>query len=387
MDIPFMTLFAHQPAHRRTVPRLGSWWPGILFAVLGVAAAVGAQAQVVVGGNRAPSVSVDLTVLDGLGAAPTLPQLFGASRNGGAQPVAAPPAPRISAPTVHQPSTKSARTAKRVKAHRVVHRKSKSRTRLAHAPAPRPPITTSSSKANLRLIPPGTQTVSTTRATHDQPVIAQPIRTASVTLTPPAPAPMPKELPQAAEAPPPPVLPSTPAHEEAPKALPPSQARDDSAPVSLMAAQPSVGQTTEADTRAVPKPPPAPAPVAATPAPAPTPAPLQVASAPATVGPPNTIKFGPGLTDLPPSSQPVLDTVAARLIASDALRVQLVARATGGADQAMEARRISLARAVAVRAYLIDKGVPRLRMDVRALGNRADDGPVNDQVDLLILSQ
>jgi outer membrane protein OmpA-like peptidoglycan-associated protein len=53
----------------------------------------------------------------------------------------------------------------------------------------------------------------------------------------------------------------------------------------------------------------------------------------------------------------------------------------------MEARRVSLARAVAVRAYLIEKGVRSLRIDVRALGNRADTGPVADQVDLLVVSQ
>jgi outer membrane protein OmpA-like peptidoglycan-associated protein len=101
----------------------------------------------------------------------------------------------------------------------------------------------------------------------------------------------------------------------------------------------------------------------------------------------NTVKFAAGATDLPASSQPVLDTVAAKLLGDDALRVQLVAHATGGTEQAMEARRVSLARAVAVRAYLIDKGVRSLRMDVRALGNRADDGPATDQVDLLIVSQ
>jgi outer membrane protein OmpA-like peptidoglycan-associated protein len=83
----------------------------------------------------------------------------------------------------------------------------------------------------------------------------------------------------------------------------------------------------------------------------------------------------------------VLNTVAGKLLGDDALRVQLVAHATGTADQAMEARRLSLARAVAVRAYLIEKGVRSLRMDVRALGNRADDGPATDQVDLLLISQ
>ncbi len=64
-----------------------------------------------------------------------------------------------------------------------------------------------------------------------------------------------------------------------------------------------------------------------------------------------------------------------------------ISHATGGADDAMEARRVSLARAVAVRAYLVAKGVPSLRIDVRALGNHVDNGPVADQLDLVVVSQ
>jgi outer membrane protein OmpA-like peptidoglycan-associated protein len=101
----------------------------------------------------------------------------------------------------------------------------------------------------------------------------------------------------------------------------------------------------------------------------------------------NAIKFAAGVTDLPPGPQAALDTVATRLLADDSLRVQVIAHASGTADEAMEARRVSLARAVAVRAYLIDKGVRSLRIDVRALGNRADEGPVNDEVDLMVVSQ
>ncbi|HEY3919418.1 MAG TPA: OmpA family protein [Stellaceae bacterium] len=101
----------------------------------------------------------------------------------------------------------------------------------------------------------------------------------------------------------------------------------------------------------------------------------------------SAVKFNAGATDLPPGPQPALDILVARLLANDNLRVQVVAHATGKADDAMEARRISLARAVAVRAYLIDKGVRSLRIDVRALGNRADDGPVADQVDLMVVNQ
>jgi outer membrane protein OmpA-like peptidoglycan-associated protein len=101
----------------------------------------------------------------------------------------------------------------------------------------------------------------------------------------------------------------------------------------------------------------------------------------------NVIHFTAGSMDLPASPQPVLDSIATRMLADDNLRVQVIAHATGSADQAMEARRISLARAVAVRAYLIQKGVRSLRIDVRALGNRAEDGPVTDQVNLLLVNQ
>jgi len=40
-----------------------------------------------------------------------------------------------------------------------------------------------------------------------------------------------------------------------------------------------------------------------------------------------------------------------------------------------------------VRAYLIEKGVRSLRMDVRALGNRSDKGPAKDEVDLQLVTQ
>jgi outer membrane protein OmpA-like peptidoglycan-associated protein len=129
-------------------------------------------------------------------------------------------------------------------------------------------------------------------------------------------------------------------------------------------------------------------PPSATMAPAATVAPLvQMAAATTVASPVSAVKFKPGATDLGNGAQPVLDSIASRLLVNESLRVQLISHATGAADDAMEARRVSLARAVAVRAYLIDKGVRSLRIDVRALGNRADGGSVADQVDLLVVSQ
>ena len=99
------------------------------------------------------------------------------------------------------------------------------------------------------------------------------------------------------------------------------------------------------------------------------------------------IKFKPGVTELGGGAQPALDSLATRMLANPELRVELISHAVGPADQAMEARRVSLARAVAVRAYLVDKGVQGVRIVVRALGNQADKGPIDDKVDLQVVSQ
>lgn len=95
------------------------------------------------------------------------------------------------------------------------------------------------------------------------------------------------------------------------------------------------------------------------------------------------IRFAPGATELQGDASSVLDGLAQKLKASPTGRVTLVAYASGDADQAIEARRVSLARAVAVRAYLIQHGVASTQIDVRALGNRVTDGGSADRVDLV----
>jgi outer membrane protein OmpA-like peptidoglycan-associated protein len=342
--------------------------------------ATSAQAQIVVGSNRAPSVSVDLTVLDKLGPAPTLPQLFGAARNADTGAITQPSAASGTTPVLHRSSTKGKSfAAKHTRTHRVARRSTRSRTRLAHARTS-PPVA-AASNADIHLVSPGTPAARPARSTRAEPNPAPAIRrAAAVTLTPPPSPPMPK-LPQAAAAPSAPTIaPSQPPEEPPASPQQQSQAHTEQAPISMMATPPSP-ELQAADTAIVPHS------ENAAPAEPPRAAPVQVASAGVIGVAPSVVKFAPGAADLPAGSQPILNTVAAKLLASDGLRVQLVAHATGGADQAMEARRISLARAVAVRAYLIDKGVRSLRMDVRALGNRADDGPVDDQVDLVIVSQ
>jgi len=99
------------------------------------------------------------------------------------------------------------------------------------------------------------------------------------------------------------------------------------------------------------------------------------------------IRFAPGATELQGDASSVLDGLAKKLKAAPADHISLVAYASGGADQAIEARRVSLARAVAVRAYLIQHGVASTQIDVRALGNRVTDGGSADRVDLVTIGR
>jgi len=151
---------------------------------------------------------------------------------------------------------------------------------------------------------------------------------------------------------------------------------------------------------AAPKaPPPPPASVAkpmAAPPPAPAPqpkaaAPAVTASAATTAAPAlahlTTVRFAQGRSEIPPEGQDQLNTIASQLASNPKLRLQLVAYASGTGEDAVAARRLSLARAVQMRSYLIAKGVPAVRMDVRALGNRNDDGGPGDRVDVVILDR
>lgn len=66
---------------------------------------------------------------------------------------------------------------------------------------------------------------------------------------------------------------------------------------------------------------------------------------------------------------------------NERLRAQIAAYAAGTSDTANQARRMSLSRALAVRSYLIEKGVASTRLDVRALGNQVENGSP-DRVDI-----
>ncbi len=373
----------------------------IALAGLGVVLIPAAEAQIIIGGHAGPAVTVDNSVLERLGPPRTLPQLFLAERGRSttSRQVA----------TTHRPIRRTAtsrHTAKRKIAIR--HRGTPSHrvARAARSRAKAPVRTASSLHRIIHLTRPGTRVASAKPAPaapathvdvrHEDMAVSAPTKPTAVALVAPAPtrAPAPKQ-PASSDVPTPPVQPQRAAREVSPPAPvePPSQpvvARAPAAaPTPIVAAASTAAASVATPSVRVPSPSApamtvaaAPPPVAAPPAP-----PLQMAAATTAGNAATAIKFKPGVTDLGNGPEPALDAIARRLADNENLRVQLISHATGSSDEAMEARRVSLARAIAVRRYLIDKGVVSLRIDVRALGNHSDEGPATDQVDLLVVSQ
>jgi outer membrane protein OmpA-like peptidoglycan-associated protein len=152
----------------------------------------------------------------------------------------------------------------------------------------------------------------------------------------------------------------------------------------------------------LPPPVPAPPPVVAAPvlAPpaevaAPPPPPAEVAARPpappaaaprAPSGPlPERVQllFTPGAEELTEAMRAELRALAGTLPDSDATRLTVNAYAGGDPTNPSLARRASLSRALAVRTALMEAGVRSTRIDVRALGLNAGDGPP-DRVDVLV---
>jgi outer membrane protein OmpA-like peptidoglycan-associated protein len=99
------------------------------------------------------------------------------------------------------------------------------------------------------------------------------------------------------------------------------------------------------------------------------------------------LRFAPGGTEIGAAGKHALEALATKLKADPSLRLELVAYASGGAAETIEARRLSLQRAIDVRAFLVAQGVRGASMTVRAMGNRdAGSGPA-DRVDLLVLDR
>ncbi len=130
-------------------------------------------------------------------------------------------------------------------------------------------------------------------------------------------------------------------------------------------------------------------------APEPVPSPAPDGADPAAVRPPRgadkstaddelRISYQPGSQGLPSNGTARMDNLAERLQGNPDLRVELRSYASSGSGGSSKARRLSLSRALAVRAYLTTHGVDANRIDIRALG--ADPTQASaDRVDFFLV--
>ena len=100
---------------------------------------------------------------------------------------------------------------------------------------------------------------------------------------------------------------------------------------------------------------------------------------------PITIIFNDGEKDIRTDETEKLAAFANELVTNDNIRLQLRSYASDVNESASAARRLSLARALAVRSFLIEAGVNSTRIDVRALGAKNERGPA-DRVDLVVVN-
>ena len=98
---------------------------------------------------------------------------------------------------------------------------------------------------------------------------------------------------------------------------------------------------------------------------------------------PVTISFGTDETELPDNATIPLNTLAEQMKANDALRVQLMAYASSADGSPSSVRRKSLSRALSVREFLMDQGIQSTRIEVRALGDKSENGEP-DRVDAVV---
>ena len=98
------------------------------------------------------------------------------------------------------------------------------------------------------------------------------------------------------------------------------------------------------------------------------------------------LPFAESAAKISTEAQSQLKTLASQLQEQTGLRLQLMAYAGGKALSSSKARRLSLSRALSVRAFLIENGVRSTRIDVRALGNKTTDEPLN-RVDVMVVDR
>ena len=98
------------------------------------------------------------------------------------------------------------------------------------------------------------------------------------------------------------------------------------------------------------------------------------------------LAFAESAAKISPQAQTQLKSLARRLEEKTDLRLQLMAYAGAEALSSSKARRLSLSRALSVRAFLIESGIRSTRIDVRALGNKTTEKPLN-RVDVMVVAR
>jgi len=98
------------------------------------------------------------------------------------------------------------------------------------------------------------------------------------------------------------------------------------------------------------------------------------------------LTFEPEASKLSDEAKADLGPLIEKLKTDYMLRLQILAYAGGDDSASSHARGVSLARALAMRDYLMEQGVTVERMDIKALGNSAQEEPA-DRVDLVPLAE
>lgn len=95
------------------------------------------------------------------------------------------------------------------------------------------------------------------------------------------------------------------------------------------------------------------------------------------------IRFTPGAEELDTEAGDLIAGLSERLMADTSTKIEIRAYAGAKPDPA-SARRISLSRALNIRAFMVDRGIANTRIAVRALGNTSAPDQPADRVDLRI---
>jgi outer membrane protein OmpA-like peptidoglycan-associated protein len=95
-----------------------------------------------------------------------------------------------------------------------------------------------------------------------------------------------------------------------------------------------------------------------------------------------SIPFSGEAADVTDAGRGRLRDLAKQMANDPRMQVQIFAYASGSDETASKARRLSLSRALSVRALLLDEGIRSTRIVVRPLGNQTARQPA-DRVDVM----